>query len=101
MDTHIAQLQSENDALRARIEIFRQAKLELDELEGAIDRQTYDDHRRADFDMPDDAELQIVLTAKDERRLSRALSAMTRALMENHTPNMDDRTDGQTNGGLS
>lgn len=69
-----------------RLEIIRQAKLELDELESVIDRQTYDEHRRADFDMPDDAELHIVLTAKDERRLSKALSAMTRALMAPSVP---------------
>lgn len=66
----------------AAIEAMRKAKLELDEFEGVIDRQTYDEHMRAEYDMPDDAELHIVLTAKDERRLSNALSAMTRALME-------------------
>jgi hypothetical protein len=49
------------------------AKSELDELEGAIDRQTSDEHQRAGYDMPDDAELHIVLTVKDERRLARAL----------------------------
>lgn len=72
--------------LEARIEAFRQAKLELDELEGAIDRQTYDEHRKNDFDTPDDAKLYIVLTAKDERRLSKALSAMTKALTGLPTP---------------
>lgn len=84
---------TEIEELRARIELFRQAKLELDEFEGVIDRQTYDEHRNAEFDMPDDAELHIVLTAKDERRLSRALTMMTRALTANHTPTLDDHTD--------
>jgi len=32
------------------------------------------------YDMPDDAELHIVLTAKDERRLNTAIGAIDNAL---------------------
>jgi prefoldin subunit 5 len=74
-------VQRELSGLRAQIELLREAKLELDEFEGVIDEQTYDEHRKFEFDMPGDAELHIVLTAKDERRLGKALTQMTRALM--------------------
>jgi hypothetical protein len=53
---------------------------ELDQLEGEIDGQTYAAHRAADFDMADDAELAIILTARDERRLNRAIRLITGAL---------------------
>jgi hypothetical protein len=74
-------VQRELGVLNAQIEDFRAAKLQLDEFEGVIDNQTYDEHRKFEFDMPDDAEMHIVLTAKDERQLGNALKAMTRALM--------------------
>lgn len=47
------------------------------ELEGAIDEQTYDERRRADFDMPDDAELCVMITVKQFRALSAAIAKAT------------------------
>lgn len=46
------------------------------ELHGEFDKQTYDEHRRAGWDTPDDAELCVSITAKQERALSRAIVAV-------------------------
>jgi len=43
-------------------------------LEDIIDKQTYDEFRRAEFDLPDDAELNIDLQAKIIREISRAVT---------------------------
>jgi hypothetical protein len=51
----------------------------LEELEGAIDKQTCDTHRKAD--LPDDAELDIVLEAGDERKLSQAIRLIKNAIV--------------------
>lgn len=85
LDAKVAELSAENVKLREKLEVFRVAKLDLDEIEGAIDRQTYDEHQKAEFDMPEDAELHIILTAKEERRFGRAMTMMTQAL-GNYTP---------------
>lgn len=45
-----------------------------DRLEGLIDEQTYDERLRADFDLPDDADLHITITMKDFRDLSAAIA---------------------------
>lgn len=62
------------------VDDLTRALAELDHLEGEIDGQTYDAHRAADFDMADDAELAVVLTARDERRLNRAIRLISGAL---------------------
>lgn len=46
----------------------------LDEIEGTLDEQTYDEFRKADFDLPDDAELNVNLRAGLIRRISKMLS---------------------------
>lgn len=67
--------------LQQQVESLRVAKLELDEIEGIIDAQTYEQKRKEQFDPPADFEYDIILKAADERRFNRALSAMTRALL--------------------
>ena len=59
---------------------LRQVREMLVDLEGEIDRQTYDEKRRAEFDAPDDAEYDVTLTAKADRSFSRALTLMDAAL---------------------
>lgn len=56
------------------------AKAELEHLEGAVDAQTHELHRRNLYDTPDDAELEVVITAADERRLNRAIAFLQEAL---------------------
>lgn len=48
------------------------------ELHGEFDKQTYDEKRRADFDLPDDHEFDVRITAKQERALSRAIIRIER-----------------------
>jgi hypothetical protein len=70
----------EIERLRAQLETVRQAKLLIDDFEGEIDRQTYDIHHEganAELGMPDDAEIHIVITAADERKLGKAAKMLT------------------------
>jgi hypothetical protein len=75
--------------LRARlapapVEVSRLALESLfsiaDELHGEFDKQTYDEKRRADWELPDDHEFTVTITAKQERALSRAIIAYEEAL---------------------
>lgn len=51
-----------------------------DDIHGEIDRQTYDEKRRGDFDLPDDYEYSVTITAAQERALSTAIVNMAKAL---------------------
>lgn len=46
-----------------------------DDLHGEFDKQTYDEKRRAEWDLPDDHEFSITITVAQERALSRAIIA--------------------------
>lgn len=46
----------------------------LSEVEGVIDEQTYDQHRKAgDLGLPDDADLDVMLTVAQERKFMKAM----------------------------
>jgi hypothetical protein len=45
------------------------------ELHGTFDQQTYDEKRRAEWDLPDEHEFSVTITAAQERALSRAIIA--------------------------
>lgn len=45
----------------------------LNPLHGALDKQTYDDKTRAEFDAPRDAEYEVTITAQQERDLTQAV----------------------------
>lgn len=45
----------------------------LNPLHGSLDRQTYDDKVKADFDTPRDAEYNVDITAQQERDLCQAM----------------------------
>lgn len=47
-------------------------------IEALIDEQTYDERRRADFDMPDDAELCVMVPAGMFRKLRAAVDRKTK-----------------------
>jgi len=74
---------AELERLSDKLEEVRKAKLLIDDIEGEIDRQTHDQHREganAELGMPDDAELHIVITAADERKLGKAATMLTQAV---------------------
>lgn len=61
------------DERAALASALRKAAADLDEAIGALDKQTYDEHRRVDWDMPDDADLvDLTLTAKQQRSIGTA-----------------------------
>jgi hypothetical protein len=45
----------------------------LNPLHGALDRQTYDEKVRENFDAPRDAEYEVTITAQQERDLTQAV----------------------------
>jgi hypothetical protein len=49
----------------------------LEELDGEIDRQTYQENSRMDHDAPDDYEYCVMLTAKQVRAIGNAIRAAT------------------------
>jgi hypothetical protein len=53
---------------------------DLNDLTGAIDQQTYDDKRAAQFDRTDDAESTVTITARQERALDSAWKVLNSAL---------------------
>ena len=50
----------------------------LDDLEGVIDTQTYDEMKACDHDPPDDREFSVNLTAKQIASISRVLNKVKR-----------------------
>jgi len=46
----------------------------MDEADSALDKETYDDWRRGEFDLPDDCEL--VITVKTDRKINKVFEAL-------------------------
>jgi hypothetical protein len=51
----------------------------LNPLHGALDEQTYDAYRATEFDLPPDAEHEVVITSKMERDLTQAVCILENA----------------------
>jgi hypothetical protein len=49
-------------------------------LHGSLDRQTYDEQMRSNFDAPGDAEYEVTITSQQERDLSQAVSILENRL---------------------
>ena len=61
------------------------------ELHGSFDEQTYEEKRRAEFDLPDDSELSVTITVKQERALSNAIIAVEKlAGLQQRDTQVDD-----------
>jgi hypothetical protein len=54
----------------------------LNPLHGSLDRQTYDDKVKANFDLPGDAEHDVTITAQQERDLTQAVCILESRLRE-------------------
>lgn len=54
----------------------------LNPLHGSIDRQTYDEKVKADFDAPRDAEYNVDITVQQDRDLTQAVCILERRLRE-------------------
>lgn len=54
----------------------------LNPLHGSLDRQTYDEKVKADFDAPRDAEYNVDITAQQERDLTQAVCILESRLRE-------------------
>ena len=54
----------------------------LNPLHGSLDRQTYDEKHRANFDAPDDAEYNVDITAQQERDLCQAVMILESRLRD-------------------
>jgi hypothetical protein len=52
----------------------------LNPLHGSLDRQTYDDKVRANFDLPGDNEYDVTVTAQQERDLTQAVCILENRL---------------------
>jgi hypothetical protein len=52
----------------------------LNPLHGSLDRQTYDDKIRANFDLPGDNEYDVTVTAQQERDLTQAVCILENRL---------------------
>jgi len=56
----------------------------MDEADSALDKETYDDWRRGEFDLPDDAEL--VITVKTDRKVNKVFEALHKLRRELEQP---------------
>lgn len=54
----------------------------LNPLHGSLDRQTYDEKVRENFDAPDDAEYAVTITARQERDLTQAVCILEARLRD-------------------
>jgi hypothetical protein len=54
----------------------------LNPLHGSLDRQTYDEKLRQDFDTPDDCEHDVIVTSRQERDLTQAVCILEARLRE-------------------
>lgn len=77
-------MQDAMEELAKFIETDRQLLIDavnvLDDLEDVFDRQVYDEQARRDFDVPDDYEFQVTVTAKQLRAIGKVLAARERKL---------------------
>jgi hypothetical protein len=60
-------------------DIAREMAQDAEDLIALIDKQTYDEYRRGDWDLPDDCELLVTFTAKDLQKLDRILNSYAKA----------------------
>jgi len=58
----------------------------LNPLHGSLDRQTYDEKVKADFDAPRDAEYNVDITAQQERDLCQAVMILESRLRDFNPP---------------
>jgi len=58
----------------------------LNPLHGSLDRQTYDDKVKADFDAPSDYEYNVDITAQQERDLCQAVMVLESRLRDFSPP---------------
>jgi hypothetical protein len=58
----------------------------LNPLHGSIDKQTYDEKVRSDFDAPSDAEYAVDLTAQMDRDLTQAVCILESRLRDFNPP---------------
>lgn len=58
----------------------------LNPLHGSIDKQTYDDKVKADFDAPRDADYNVDITVQQERDLCQAVMILESRLRDHNPP---------------
>jgi hypothetical protein len=58
----------------------------LNPLHGSLDKQTYDEKVKADFDTPGDAEYNVDITAQQERDLCQAVMILESRLRDFNPP---------------
>lgn len=65
--------EDEANGVADRLEKLR---LMLDEVEDVLDKQTYDEKRKAQFDLPDDYEYSVTISANHERAIGKVLTGL-------------------------
>jgi len=60
----------------------------INPLHGSLDRQTYDEHLKENFDAPADAEYAVNITAQQERDLTQAVLILESRLRDSGAPPM-------------